>query len=90
MRSGVAPGFSITRGVLAMRVFTTTEVAKALGLSIRTITKCVDSGSLPGFRIPGSSHRRIPEESLWAFMAKNNLPIDGLNELLRTKGKECS
>lgn len=73
-----------------MRVFTTTQAAKALGLSNRIITKCVDSGVLWGFRIPGSTHRRIPEKSLWEFIAKNNLPSDGLVELLKATGKEHS
>ena len=73
-----------------MRVFTTTEAAKALGFSNRTITRCVDSGILPGFRIPGSTHRRIPEDSLWTFIAKNDLPSDGLIELLKTTKRKRS
>lgn len=85
MRSGVALGFVTNYGDLSMRVFTTTEVAKALGFGERSIAKWVDSGDLRGFRIPGSSHRRIPEESVWAFAAKHNIPTDGLVRLLKTK-----
>jgi hypothetical protein len=33
---------------------------------------------LKGFRVPGSKFRRIPRESLLAFMRENSIPLDNL------------
>jgi hypothetical protein len=86
---GLAP---ITIRGFSMRVFLTSEVARAPALSSRTGTKCIDRVFFwgGGFRIPGSPHRRIPEASLWDFIATHNMLADGLNELLKTKGAEDS
>ena len=59
-------------------VFTTGEAAKICKVSQQTIIRCFDSGQLKGFRVPGSRFRRIPRESLYAFMKENNIPTDAL------------
>ncbi|MEY4668256.1 MAG: Polar-differentiation response regulator DivK [Pseudomonadota bacterium] len=56
----------------------TSEVAEALGVCPRTICNWIDSGKLPGFRIPGSLHRRVTEEEVWKFIGKHNIPAEGL------------
>jgi len=59
-------------------LYTTGEAAEVCNLSQQTIIRCFDSGKLKGFRIPGSKFRRIPRESLVAFMRENGIPLDAL------------
>ena len=61
-------------------VFTTGEVADICNISQQTVIRCFDNGRLKGFRVPGSKFRRVPRESLIAFMKANDIPtgqIDG-------------
>ncbi len=60
-------------------VFTTGEAADICKVSQQTIIRCFDSGRLKGFRVPGSRFRRIPRESLQAFMKDNGIPPDALD-----------
>lgn len=60
------------------QVFTTGEVAHVCKVSQQTVIRCFDSGKLKGFRVPGSRFRRIPRESLLAFMKDNQIPLDQL------------
>ena len=60
-------------------VYTTGEVARICKVSQQTVIRCFDSARLDGFRVPGSRFRRIPRESLIAFMKKNNIPLDNLD-----------
>ncbi len=57
-------------------LFTTGEAAGVCNVSQQTIIRCFDAGRLKGFRIPGSKFRRIPRESLVAFMRENGIPSD--------------
>lgn len=57
-------------------VFTTGDAAKACHVSQQTIIRCFDSGTLKGFRVPGSRFRRIPREKLMDFMKENGIPMD--------------
>jgi len=59
-------------------VLTTGEVARICNVAPRTVSKWFDSGSLKGYRIPGSKDRRIPIRELMAFMKAHNIPMDGL------------
>ncbi len=59
-------------------VLTTGEVARLCNVAPRTVSKWFDSGSLRGYRIPGSKDRRIPMSSLVRFMKEHNIPLDGL------------
>lgn len=60
-------------------VLTTGEVAKICNVAPRTVSKWFDSGSLKGYRIPGSKDRRIPLSELVKFMRAHGIPLDGLN-----------
>ena len=60
-------------------VFTTGEAAKICKVSQQTIIRCLDSGQLKGFRVPGSRFRRIPRDQLYAFMRDNGIPTDALD-----------
>jgi len=60
-------------------VLTTGEVAKICNVAPRTVSKWFDSGSLKGYRIPGSRDRRIPSSELTKFMRAHGIPLEGLN-----------
>ncbi len=59
-------------------VLTTGEVAKICNVAPRTVSKWFDSGSLKGYRIPGSKDRRIPVAELYRFMKEHHIPMDGI------------
>ena len=61
-------------------LFTTGEAAGVCNVSQQTIIRCFDSGRLKGFRIPGSKFRRIPRESLIAFMRENGIPTGNFED----------
>jgi excisionase family DNA binding protein len=56
------------------KVYTTGQVARLCGVAPRTAGKWIDSGALPGYRIPGSQDRRVPRANLLRFMAKHGFP----------------
>lgn len=60
-------------------VLTTGEVAKLCNVAPRTVSKWFDSGSLKGYRIPGSKDRRIPVSNLMQFMKAHGIPLDGVH-----------
>jgi len=60
-------------------VLTTGEVAKICNVAPRTVSKWFDSGSLKGYRIPGSRDRRIPAAELMKFMKAHGIPLEGMN-----------
>lgn len=60
-------------------VLTTGEVAKICNVAPRTVSKWFDTGSLKGYRIPGSKDRRIPVPELVRFMKAHGIPLDGLS-----------
>jgi two-component system response regulator RpaA len=66
------------RGPAMKTVYTTGEVADICKVSQQTVIRCFDNGKLRGFRVPGSRFRRIPRESLLAFMKENGIPLDSL------------
>ncbi len=59
-------------------VLTTGEVAKICNVAPRTVSKWFDSGTLKGYRIPGSRDRRIPAGELIKFMKHHNIPLEGI------------
>jgi len=60
-------------------VLTTGEVAKICNVAPRTVSKWFDSGSLKGYRIPGSRDRRIPSSELSRFMRAHGIPMEGVS-----------
>ncbi|TSC78894.1 MAG: response regulator receiver protein [Candidatus Peregrinibacteria bacterium Gr01-1014_25] len=57
-------------------VYTTGEAAAVAKVSQQTIIRWIDAGLLKGYRVPGSSHRRIVREVLEQFLRNNNMTID--------------
>ena len=56
------------------RVLTTGEMARICQVTKRTVINWLDSGQLPGYRVPGSRHRRIPYENVLSFMREHGIP----------------
>lgn len=59
----------------------TSQVAEALGLSISTVKRLVDTGELRAARTVGR-HRLIPPTEALRFARQRNLPLDRLQALL--------
>jgi len=72
-------GWNIMADERTKTVFTTGEVAEICKVSQQTVIRCFDTGRLNGFRVPGSRFRRIPRDSLVAFMKNNQIPMDQLD-----------
>ena len=66
----------LDRNPKTREVFTTGAAAVVCRLSQHTIIRSIDSGQLIGFKVPGSSHRRIARSDLLSFMRTNKLPLD--------------
>jgi len=56
-------------------VLSTGQIAKLLNSCPRTVSKWVDSGYLPGYRLPHSTDRRVTREALLEFLRRHNIPI---------------
>jgi excisionase family DNA binding protein len=54
---------------------TTGEVAGICNVAARTVSKWIDSGRLPGYRIPGSRDHRVHVRDLEAFVAAHGIPV---------------
>ncbi len=66
-------------------VLTTGNVAKICNVAPRTVSKWVDDGALPGYRLPESKDRRIPIASLRSFMEKHSIPTKPLDDFIQGK-----
>lgn len=66
-------------------VFTTGEVAKRCSVTIRTVIHWFETGRLKGYKIPGSTARRIPRESLVEFMRAHAMPLGDLESTARRR-----
>jgi hypothetical protein len=61
-------------------VFTTSDVAKICRVSTRIVTKWFDDDILSGYRLPGSKHRRFTYDQIRSFMAKQDMPLEWLDQ----------
>jgi excisionase family DNA binding protein len=53
---------------------TTGDVARICQVTKRTVIQWIDSGKLQGYRIPGSTHRRVSQDSLERFLRAHRIP----------------
>ena len=56
-------------------ILTTGEAALLSGVSQQTVIRWLDDGLLPGWKIPGSSHRRVHREVLKQFCHDHGIPF---------------
>lgn len=69
-------------------VLTSGQVAKALAVAPRTVSKWCDKGYLPHYRIPGSNDRRVYAHVLLKFIRDNGMnPPASLVALLEGKAE---
>ena len=54
--------------------YTTGDVARICNVTKRTVIKWIDGGKLKGYRIPGSTHRRVSASSLREFLRAHKIP----------------
>jgi two-component system, OmpR family, response regulator VicR len=62
------------------KVFTTGEVATICGVSADTVSRWFDLGQIEGYRLGPGGDRRIPYDSLRAFMLNHGIPVERLEE----------
>jgi excisionase family DNA binding protein len=65
---------AITRPRLMKRSFTTSVVAKMLGVALQSVSNWIDAGQLRAGRTPGG-HRRVEPEDLLDFLRQQGLAI---------------
>jgi excisionase family DNA binding protein len=56
-------------------VFTTGDVARLCGVTIRTVIKWFEQGRLEGYRLPGSRDRRFTRDAVRRFLEASDLPV---------------
>ncbi len=66
------------------RVFTSGEVARICGVSADTVSRWFDLGHIQGYRLGPGGDRRIPFDSLRAFMISHGIPLERLEEDVRS------
>jgi excisionase family DNA binding protein len=61
-----------------LNVFTTGQVAQICRCCIGTIIENIKEGLLKGYRLPGSTHRRVTRDELARYMGAYGLPLEWL------------
>lgn len=56
------------------KTYTTGQISRLLDTSPRTVSKMIDSGALPGYRLPSSTDRRVHHNDLLKFLWERELP----------------
>ncbi len=67
-RPGKRRSASITR---RRAYYTSGFIARAASVAVRTAAKWIDLGEIQGFRLPGSSDRRVRHEDFVAWVCRN-------------------
>ncbi|GAB5540096.1 MAG: response regulator [Salibacteraceae bacterium] len=65
-----------------LKSFTTGEIAKFCGVTLRTVIRWIDGGKLKGYKLPGRGNNRVLKEDLLAFLEEYNMPVP---EALKSK-----
>lgn len=65
----------------AVATFTTGQISKLCDVAPRTVAKWIDSGTLPGGRIPGSQDRRVLRAAFVTFLRSNPLFAYALEQI---------
>ena len=62
---------------MSTKLLTTSEAAAFAGVGQKLVGKWIDSGTLPGFKLPGGKqrpHRRTTAADLFAFLQRHGMP----------------
>ena len=60
----------------SQKAYTTGKAAKICMCSRHTILNCCAKEVIPSYRLPQSTHRRIPSDRLYFFMKEQGIPTD--------------
>ncbi|TQV87594.1 response regulator [Aliikangiella coralliicola] len=60
---------------LAVKTYTTGEIAKICGVNFRTVIRWIEKGYIEAYKLPGRGDNRVTEDSLVKFLKNNNMPI---------------
>lgn len=60
---------------MSYEFLTTNEAARLLGVSRSLVIQWIDSGDLKGFKLPGSSTRRVPRDAVVDFAGRHGIPL---------------
>ncbi|MFC3120715.1 response regulator [Agaribacter flavus] len=55
--------------------YTTGEIAKFCGVTLRTVIRWIDAGKLKGYKLPGRGNNRVLRDDLVAFLHAHKMPI---------------
>ena len=61
-------------------IYTTGQIAYACGVAPRTVANWIDQGLLKGYRVPGSTDRRVTRATLLEFMLAHGMPTNRIME----------
>lgn len=67
------------------RYLTTGDVAKICGVAPRTASRWIDTGEMPGYRLPGGSQRRVEVEVVRRFLISHQMPVEWLDRYIAGK-----
>ena len=76
----------MSKDITTTQIFTIGQVAKLCDVSPRTASKWFDSGRLKGYRIPGSTDRRITRDYLIQFLKEQKM--ESILEKLTVSSKD--
>ncbi len=66
-----------------MSTLTTSDAAVYAGVTTATVRRWLDRGILPGWKLPGSKHRRVHADDLVRFLEEYRMPVsDELRKLV--------
>ena len=58
-----------------MNTYSSGEIAKFCDVSLRTVIRWIERGSLKGFKLPGRGNNRVKEEDFVLFLKEHNIPL---------------
>lgn len=58
-----------------LKSFSTGEIAKFCGVTLRTVIRWIERGSLNAYKLPGRGNNRVTEEELLKFLNEYGMPI---------------
>lgn len=58
-----------------LKSFTSGEIAKFCGVTLRTVIRWIEGGKLKGYKLPGRGNNRVLQEDFLRFLKEHNMPI---------------
>lgn len=58
-----------------MKTYTSGDIAKICGVSLRTVIRWIEKGELKGFKLPGRGNNRVSEDNLINFLKAHEIPL---------------